>query len=141
VIPDLTVLCVVLFVLALSGVMRRFIFDPIFRVMRERERLVTSARELAGAATAQAEEATAEASEKIHAARAEIYRQMDEKRQRALAQHGDDLAAARQEAEAKIDEARNRLQDQMKSVKQQLTKQAGVLGAAAAERILGRKTS
>ena len=140
-IPDLTVLCVVLFVLTLSGVIRRFIFDPILRVMRERERLVTSARELAGAATAQAEEATAEASEKIQAARAEIYRQMDEKRQRALAQHGDDLAAARQEAEAKIDEGTNRLQDQMKSVKQQLTKQAGVLGAAAVERILGRKTS
>ena len=85
-IPDLTVLCVVLFVLALSGVIRRLIFDPILRVMRERERLITSAKELAEAATTQAEEATAEASEKIHAARTELYRQMDEKRQRALAQ-------------------------------------------------------
>lgn len=140
-IPDLTVLCVVLFVLALSGVIRRLIFDPILRVMRERERLITSAKELAEAATTQAEEATAEASEKIHAARAELYRQMDEKRQRALAQRGDDLAAARQEAEAEINEARRRLRDQVKSVKHQLTKQAGALGTAAVERILGRKTS
>ncbi len=140
-IPDLTVLWVVLFVLTLAGVVKRLLFDPVLRVMRERDRVVASARELAESAAGKAESATAEASETVRAARAEVYRQMDEKRRLALTQHAEVLDAARRDAEAGIGEARSRLEAQAERARHQLTEQADALGAAAVERILGRKTS
>ena len=51
-----------------------------------------SARDLAESAAAQARAAAAEFEARVQAARSEIYREMDEKRRRALARRADLLA-------------------------------------------------
>ena len=86
--------------------------------------------------------ATAEFEQKTAAARAEIYRQMDDMRRTALAERTEildrrpgrrpkpEIAAASAQLQADTEEARRRL-----------AADAEALGAEAAERILGRRAS
>ena len=45
--PDLSVVWVIFFVLLLTVVLERLLFTPLLRVMEERQRAIRSARELA----------------------------------------------------------------------------------------------
>ena len=141
VIPDLSVLWVIVFVLALAGVVERLLFGPVLRVIRAREAAVGSGRELAASASTQASAAAAEADEKVQGARAAVYREMDDRRRSALASHAAALAAVRSQAEAELSEATTRLRSQAEASRHDISRQADLLGAAAAERILDRKTS
>ena len=67
-----------------------------------------SARELAESAAAQAQAATAEFEARTQAARSEIYREMDEKRRRALERRAELLAETRATVEAEIRDATGR---------------------------------
>ena len=70
--PDLSVLWVIFFLLVLTIVLDRFLFRPIQRVMREREEASRSARELAERTAREAPSAAAEVERKTATARAEI---------------------------------------------------------------------
>ena len=78
--PDITVLWVIFFILVLSFILDRLIFRPVLGVIKRREEAVTSARLLAERATEEARQAGDEFQRKTAAARAEVYRQMDEMR-------------------------------------------------------------
>lgn len=139
--PDLSVFWVIFFVLLLTIVLDRLLLKPILRVMEQRETAVRSARELAERAASEARSASAEFDQKVAAARADVYRQMDDVRKAALNERAEIMARTRAEAEAEVASASARLQAETEEARRKLSADAEVLGAAVAERILGRKAS
>ena len=139
--PDVTVFWVIFFIFLTGLIFNGLILRPILRVMAEREGAVKSARELAESAAGQARTATAEFEARTQAARNEIYREMDEKRRRALARRAELLAATRAQVETEIVEARESLQKQAAAARARLEQDANVLAGDIVERVLGRKAS
>ena len=139
--PDLSVVWVIFFVLLLTFVLNRLLFKPLLRVMEERQRAITSARELAERSAHEARRASAEFDRKTGEARAELYRQMDEMRRTALDERAAIMDRTRAEAESEIAAASGKLQVEAEEARRRLSTDAEALGAAVAERILGRKAS
>jgi F-type H+-transporting ATPase subunit b len=139
--PNLSVLWVIFFILVLTFVVDRLLLKPVLGVIRRREEAIESARELARRSATEAQAATAEFERKTTAARAEMYREMDEMRRAALGHRAEVVAQTRAEAEAQVAEAITRLDAEAAAARRTLEAEAQVLGAAAAERILGRKAS
>ena len=140
-IPNLSVLWVIFFVLLLTVILDRLLFRPLLRTIAQREAAIRSARELAERSANEARAATAEFEQRTSVARAEIYKQMDEMRRAAMAERADILAATRAEAEAGIAAASATLQAEAEEARKRLTADADALGQAAADRILGRRAS
>jgi F-type H+-transporting ATPase subunit b len=139
--PDLSVVWVIFFVLLLTLVLDRLLFRPVLRVMEERARAITSAKELAERSASEARAAAAEFEQKTAAARADIYRQMDEMRRTAMNARAEILVRTRAEADAQIAAASSALEAETENARRKLAADAEALGAAVAERILGRKAS
>ena len=139
--PDVTVFWVIFFIFLTGLIFNRLILRPILRVMAEREGAVKSARELAESAAAQAQAATAEFEARTQAARSEIYREMDEKRRRALARRAELLGETRVKVEGEISAARESLQKQAAAARARLEQEANALAGEIVERVLGRKAS
>ena len=139
--PDLSVVWVIGFVLVLSVVLDRLLLRPVTRIMKAREDAIGSARELAETSRARAQAAMDEFDAKTRAARAEVYRQMEENRRAALATRADLVAATRREVERSMGEAAVRLQAQAVAARAQLERDADVLAGSIVERVLGRKAS
>jgi F-type H+-transporting ATPase subunit b len=139
--PDVTVFWVIFFIFLTGMIFNGLILRPILRVMAEREGAVKAARELAESAAGQARAATAEFESRTQAARTEIYREMDEKRRRALARRAELLAETRATVETEIIQARESLQKQAASARARLEQDANVLAGDIVERVLGRKAS
>jgi F-type H+-transporting ATPase subunit b len=141
VLPDLSVFWVIFAVLLLTAVLNRLLFRPLLRVMESRAEAIRSARELSERSAAEARAASAEFEQKTALARADIYRQMDEMRKAALTDRADILARTRAEAEAEVSRATTTLQAETEEARRRLAADAEALGAAAADRILGRRAS
>ncbi|HMC75731.1 MAG TPA: ATP synthase F0 subunit B [Vicinamibacterales bacterium] len=139
--PNLSVLWVIFFILVLTFVVDRLLLKPVLGVIRRREEAIESARELARRSATEAQAATAEFDRKTTAARAEMYREMDEMRRAALGHRAEIVAQTRAEAEAQVAEAITRLDAEAAEARRKLEADAQTLGAAAADRILGRKAS
>ena len=139
--PDLSVLWVIFFVLVLTILLDRLLLRPLQRVMHQREDATRSARALAERSALEAREAAAEFERKTTAARAEVYRQMDDMRRTALAERTEILAQTRAQAEQEIAAASAQLQADSEEARRRLAADAEALGAEAAERILGRRAS
>jgi F-type H+-transporting ATPase subunit b len=139
--PDLSVLWVIFFVLVLTILLDRLLFRPLQRVMGQRAEASRSARELAERSATEARAATQEFERKTAAARAEIYRQMDDMRKTALAERTETLTQTRAQAEAEIAAASAQLRADSEDARRRLAADAEALGGAAAERILGRRAS
>jgi F0F1-type ATP synthase membrane subunit b/b' len=140
-IPNLSVLWVIAFVLLLATIVERLLLRPLIRTMTERETAVRSARELAEAAAARATEAAARYEAETREARGEIYKQMDERRRAALEHRAALMADARRQVEADLANARAQLDADAAAARARLAQDAEALGAAVAERILGRQAS
>jgi F-type H+-transporting ATPase subunit b len=141
VLPDLSVVWVIFFVLLLTVVLDRLLFKPLLRVMAERERAIRSARELAERSANEARLAAAEFDRKTSEARGELYRQMDDMRRSAMDERAAIMARTREEADAEIAAASAKLQAEADEARRRLSADADALGAAVADRILGRKAS
>ena len=139
--PDLSVVWVIGFVLVLTVVLDRLLLRPVTRIMKAREDAIGSARELAETSRARAQAAMDEFDAKTRAARAEVYRQMEDNRRAALATRAELVAATRGEVERSMGEAAVRLQTQAAAARAQLERDADVLAGSIVERVLGRKAS
>ena len=139
--PNLSVLWVIFFILVLTFVVDRLLLKPVLGVIRRREEAIESARELARRSATEAQAAPAEFDRKTTAARAEMYREMDDMRRAALGHRAEIVAQTRAEAEAQVAEAITRLDAEAAEARRKLEADAQTLGAAAADRILGRKAS
>jgi F-type H+-transporting ATPase subunit b len=140
VIPDLSVLWVMAFVLLLVVTLDRLLFAPLLRIIGERRRAVDSARDLAERSATRAAEATTEFDRQTKAARADIYGQMDEQRRSALARRTELLQTTRQEAEGLLADGRARLHTETDAARATLARDADALGAAIAARVLGTRS-
>ena len=140
-IPDLSVVWVIAFVLMLSILLDRLLLRPVTRVMREREGAITSARDLAEASRAKAQAASDEFEARTRTARTDVYRQMDEKRRAALDRRTELVADTRREVEQSVQDASTRVRAQAHAARAQLDRDADNLAATIVERVLGRKAS
>ena len=127
--PNLSVLWVIFFILVLTFVVDRLLLKPVLGVIRRREQAIESARELARRSATDAQAATAEFDRKTTAARAEMYREMDEMRRAALGRRAEIVAQTRAEAEAQVAEAITRLDAEAAEARRKLEADAQALGA------------
>jgi F-type H+-transporting ATPase subunit b len=141
VIPDLSVLWVIFFVLLAVGVVNALLLKPLVRIMHEREHAITSARQMADKAAAEAAAAAAQFEAKTTAARAELHRDMDEARKAALATREQLLADTRTEVGAKLKDAVDQLRTEADQARGRLDADAEALAKAITERVLERKVS
>ena len=140
-IPDLSVVWVIGFVLVLTIVLDRLLLRPLTRVMRERELAIQSARQLAETSRQRAQAAADEFEVRTRAARAELYQQMDEKRRAALAMRAELVSQTRREIEQTTTEATDRIRAQADEARTSLERGADELASTIVERVLGRKAS
>jgi F-type H+-transporting ATPase subunit b len=139
--PNLSVIWVIFFILVLTVVIDRLLLRPVLGVIRKREDASESARALAQRSIVEAKAATEEFERKTSAARAELYREMDDMRRVALNRRAEIVAETRAEAEAQVADASRRLEAEAREAKARLEAEAQALGLTAAEKILGRKAS
>lgn len=134
--PNLSVLWVILAVLVLAFALDRLLFKPLVRVMREREAAITSALQMAQDAAAKAQAATTEFDAKVTAARADLYRQMDERRKAAEQFRTALMAQTKEEVDASS--AKITLDEQATRAKAKLEQDAEAIGREIAHKVLGR---
>lgn len=140
-IPNLSVVWVIFFVLLLAMLLDRLLLRPMTGVMREREGAIRSALELAESSRAKAQSASEEFESRTRAARGDVYRQMDEKRREALDRRARLVADTRSEVERSVVEARTRVQQQASAARAQIERDADAIAATIVERVLGRNAS
>lgn len=138
---NLSLLWVVFFVLVLTFAINRLLLRPLTETMQKRQQAIDSARALAERAALEAQSATGEFERKTAAARAEVYRQMDDMRRVANDERTRLLDETRAEAAAALAEATAKLQDDTARARATLRADAETLGNEAARRILGRQAS
>lgn len=136
--PDLSVLWVIAFVLLLTVVLQQLFFKPLLRVMHAREDAVSSARALAERSAAEARRASEEFDAKTTAARATFYRELDDMKQRGQEERAAMIDAARAQADRELDTARATLATDTAQARAQLEQDAQVIGQQLADRLAGR---
>jgi len=139
--PNLSVIWVIFFILVLTMVVDRLLLRPVLGVIRQREDAIESARTLAQRSAVEAKAATDEFERKTAAARAQLYREMDDMRRVVMGRRAEIVAQTRADVEAQITGAARRLDAEANEAKARLDAEAQALGVAAAEKILGRKAS
>jgi F-type H+-transporting ATPase subunit b len=140
VLPDLSVLWVIFFVLLLTVILQQLFFKPLLGVIQAREAAVSSATELAERSAAEARRAAEELDARTAAARAVVYREMDETRRRALDRRAALLAETRAEAERELARAKAALADDVRQACVTLEQDAEAVGRSIADRLAGRST-
>ena len=136
--PNLSIIFVVIAVVLLAIVLDRVLFKPLLRVMRERESAITSAMHAAETAAAKAQAATAEFDANVTAARADLYKQMDDRRRAAEGYRKDLVAQTKAEVDARLASAKAELEAQAAQARATLEAEADQLGRDIASKVLGR---
>ena len=137
-IPDITVLWVIAFLLLTTFLLNALIFKPVLKVIEARVKAVTDARDLAQTAADRATTAGNEYTQKLNVARSEVYRQMDEKRRVAMEQRAALLGQTRSMVERELADATARVQQQAADARATLDREGETLAGAIVTRILGR---
>jgi F-type H+-transporting ATPase subunit b len=138
VLPNLSVIFVVIAVVFLAIVLDRVLFKPLLRVMRERETAIKSAIQAAESATAKAQAASAEFDANVAAARADLYKQMDDRRKAAEGYRKELVAQTKADVDAQLASAKAELEAQAAEAKARLDTEAEQLGRDIASKVLGR---
>ena len=137
-IPDLSALWVIFFLLLTTFLLNTLIFQPILKVIEARNKAVTDARDLAQSAAERATAANTEYTQKLNAARTDVYRQMDEKRRAAMDQRSALLADTRASVERELNDATARVKQQAADARASLDREAETLAGSIVSRVLGR---
>jgi F-type H+-transporting ATPase subunit b len=138
VIPDLSALWVIFFLLLTTFLLNTLIFQPILKVIEARNKAVTDARDLAQSAAERATAANTEYTQQLNAARTEVYRQMDDKRRAAMDQRSALLAETRGNVERELKDATARVKQQAADARASLDREADTLAGSIVSRVLGR---
>jgi F-type H+-transporting ATPase subunit b len=138
VLPNLSVVFVVIAIVLLAIVLDRVLFRPLLRVMRERESSIKSAMEAAEGAAAKARAAAAEFDGNVAAARADLYKQMDERRLAAEDYRKGLVAQTKADVDAQLANAKAELEAQTAKARAALDAEAEELGRDIAAKVLGR---
>ncbi len=137
-IPDITSLWVIGFLLTCTFLLNTLIFQPILRVIEARGKAVADARQMAETAADRANVATTEYTQKLNAARSDVYRAMDENRRAALDSRAALLSETRAIVERELGDASRRLTQETDQARATLDREADALAGAIVSRVLGR---
>jgi len=107
-------------------------------VMRERESAIESAMQAAERVTAKAQAASAEFDATVAAARADLYKQMDERRKAAEGYRKELVAQTKADVDAQLTSAKAELEAQAAKARATLEAEAEELGKDIAAKVLGR---
>jgi F-type H+-transporting ATPase subunit b len=137
-IPDISTLWVVFLLLLCTVLLNTLIFQPILKIIDQRAAAVRGARELAESAATKAAAAAAEYDQKLNAARADVYKQIDDTRRAALEQRAALLAETRAAVEREAQSATARVRQESADARAALDREAAGLADAIVTRVLGR---
>ncbi len=137
-IPDLSVLWVIALLMLCVVILNTLIFQPILHVSESRARAVRDARDLAASAAQKATEASANFDRTLAAARADVYRQMDEARRVALDKRAGIMADTKREVETALADATSQLTSQAAAARAALDHDSANLANDIVNRVLGR---
>ena len=105
----------------------RIFLNPLQSTLRKRYESTEGLRQAAGARIGQAEQMTAAYQEALQTNSAEIYRQQEQDRQRAMEQRTEILRQAREKAEARIASARQEIHQDAEAAKKILQNESDQL--------------
>ncbi len=137
-IPDITTLYVVGFLLTCVVLLNALVFKPILQIIDQRTDAVRGAKELAESAAQKAAAASAEYDQNLNTARAEVYRQMDDMRRAALDRRAALLASTKATVEQELATATARVQQESTEARASLERDAATLAGAIVSRVLSR---
>jgi F-type H+-transporting ATPase subunit b len=138
VIPDITFLWVIFFLLTTVFLLNTLVFTPILRVIEARLKAVSDARELAQTASQRAASAGAQYDQQLNAARTEVYREMDDKRRVALEKRAALVGETREIIQRELADATSTVQRQSAAARATLDREAERLAEVIEARVLGR---
>ena len=137
-IPDLSALWVIAFLLLTTYLLNTLIFQPILKVIEARTKAISDARDLAQSAADRATTANTEYMQRLNAARTDVYRQMDDTRRAAMDKRAAAIAETRATVERELGDATARVQQQAAEARASLDREADALAGSIVSRVLGR---
>ena len=136
--PDGSLLFIIALFLLFVFVMNRLLFRPIGRVLDERQTLTEGATNEARAAARSYQARLAEYEAAIRQARAESYRQLEDKRALALEERRHLIEEAKQKASGEIEQAKSEIKQQADSARATLDAESRQIAGRISRTILGR---
>ena len=137
-IPDISTLWVVFFLLLCTVLLNTLIFKPILKVIEQRTAAVRGARELAESAATKASAAAAEYQRTMSAARADVYGAIDETRRTALEKRAQLLSDTKAAVERDATAATATVAQESAAARASLDREASQLANDIVTRVLGR---
>jgi F-type H+-transporting ATPase subunit b len=131
----------IVLVLILHFYLKRMLFAPLERVLKQRDEATAGAAKAAEESFQRAERRTAEYESAIRDARSEIYREQEEVRKKMLADQEAHLKESRTRVDALIQEARTRIQAEAESARRSLADSAGILADQIADTVMSGRVS
>lgn len=122
-------------------ILKSLVFVPFTEYLEERDKATIGAKDEAVKLQHQADARTREYERKLEEARGEARRVYAERRQKALAQREEAIAAARAESEQKINDAVDTIAGERELAAEELRRMSRALGVDIAAQILGRPTA
>lgn len=138
-VPTLVFLIALFVVLILP--LDRLLFQPLFRVLEQREEKIDGAKRRADRLARDADEVLARYQAQIREAREDAERERKAEVAGALGEQAATTASAREQAEAEVERARREVGEALESARSGLRQGIDQLARDAAERILGRALS
>jgi F-type H+-transporting ATPase subunit b len=136
--PDFSLLAVMVIFIMTYWVVRKFFLGPINDVLEAREHETKTAEQRYEEAMARFSEATAQVEERLHVAKKDASQMRDKFRAEASAQRATLVERTSAEAKKLVTEAETKLNAEIKEVRETLGRDAESLAHLAAERLLGR---
>ncbi len=118
--------------------LHKMFFGPLGKILEERRQATEGARQRGEEAFQEAERKTAQYEAALQAARAEIHREQQAERQKALEAQADRIREAREQAGAQLREAREQIAVEVASAQQSLSAQASLLADQILQAVLGK---
>ncbi|MBI2566022.1 MAG: ATP synthase F0 subunit B [Candidatus Schekmanbacteria bacterium] len=132
---DWTVIVQILNFLILLGIMNRFLFRPLRRVLDERHTLVESSRKQSVEGRAELERLRTEIEERLAAARREVYAHRHTMREQATAEAAALIDQARKRSESLVARAREQLTAEVESAKPEISRIAADIALQIRQRL------
>lgn len=125
-----------LIVLFLVFFLRAVFFSPLKKVLAERHAQTGGAKEAAAQSMAAAEKKSAEYTSAVEQAKAEVYRQREIDRQKALAGRAEQIVKSRAAAEERLNQARTEMATEVAGARELLKVESGVLADSIVRTVL-----
>jgi F-type H+-transporting ATPase subunit b len=127
---------VAVIVLLFYIIMRSLFFQPLLKVMAERDARTIGAQKAAEAAQAAAAEKVRQYEEALRQARAKVYAEQEADRRKLMEERAAALKDARGKADAEVNAAKDRVAGEFAGAKKEIETLTGQLAAEIARRVL-----